>query len=87
MNESLDPSGAGSRNRGGARHRAPHLRLVHDAGRRPATSDHQWAELIAWRYGLTLAEARNELRRLAAQGWQSWEFHARFGPDRKDTAA
>ncbi|MFE5218413.1 hypothetical protein ACFRC1_28390 [Streptomyces sp. NPDC056626] len=87
MNESLDPPGAGSRNRGGARHRASHLRLVHDAGRRPASSDYQWAELIAERYGLTLAEARAELRRLAGQGWQSWEFDARFALDRKDPAA
>ncbi len=86
MNESLDPPGAGSRNRGGARHRAPHLRLVHDAGRRPASSDHQWAELIAERYGLTLTEARSELRRLAGHGWQAWEFHARFAHECRDVA-
>lgn len=63
--------------------RAGRLRLAHSAGRgRPAPSSNRWAHLIAQRYGLTLAEARAELRRLAAHGWQSWEFHARFGRDR-----
>lgn len=61
------------------------LRLVHDAGRgRPACTD-RWARRIAARYGLTLPEARAELRRLAAHGWQAWEFHTRFNNDRKDS--
>ncbi|MCX4858945.1 hypothetical protein [Streptomyces canus] len=65
--------------RGGSR-----LRLAHSAGRgRSAPSYDRWAYRIACRYGLTLAEARIELRRLAARGWMSWEFHARFGNDRK----
>lgn len=67
--------------------RGSRLRLVHDAGRgRPAPSNDRWARRIAARYGLTLAEARAELRRLAEHGWQTWEFHARFGCDRKDSA-
>jgi hypothetical protein len=41
-----------------------------------------WAHRIAARYGLTLPEARAELRRCAANGWQVWEFHARFDGDR-----
>ncbi|MBB4711154.1 hypothetical protein BJ965_001036 [Streptomyces luteogriseus] len=58
-------------------------RLV--AGRSPGRpSPDRWARMIAARYGLTLAEARAELRRLAAHGWQTWEFHARFDNDRKD---
>ncbi|GHA64005.1 hypothetical protein GCM10010330_16030 [Streptomyces tendae] len=58
------------------------------AGRgRPAPSCDRWASRIAARYGLTLAEARAELRRLAEHGWQAWEFHARFAPERKDDTA
>ncbi|MFF9036428.1 hypothetical protein ACF090_13260 [Streptomyces sp. NPDC014892] len=67
--------------------RAGRPRLVHDAGRgRPAPSHDRWARRIAARYGLSLPEARAELRRLAEHGWQTWEFHARFGYDRKDIA-
>lgn len=63
---------------------AGRLRLVHDAGRwRRAPSYDRWARRIAARYGLSLSEARAELRRLAAHGWQSWEFHARFNDNRK----
>ena len=54
------------------------LRLAHDAGRGRAVCTERWARRIAARYGLTLPEARAELRRLAAHGWQSWEFYARF---------
>ncbi|MFR0358645.1 hypothetical protein [Streptomyces sediminimaris] len=62
--------------------RAGCLRLVHDAGRpRPAPSYGRWAPRIAERYGLTLAEARAELRRLAANGWMPWEFAHRFDRD------
>lgn len=53
---------------------------------RTRTRSTRWARLIAARYGLTLTEARAELRRCAANGWQTWEFHARFGYDRKDIA-
>lgn len=68
--------------------RAGRLRLVHSTGRRrTARSNDRWAHWIAARYGLTLAEARAELRRLAANGWQAWEFHARFVPERKDDIA
>jgi hypothetical protein len=67
--------------------RAGRLRLAHSAGRRrPAPSYDRWAYRIARRYGLSLIEARAELRRLAEHGWMSWEFHARFGNDRKDSA-
>lgn len=59
------------------------LRLVHDAGRGRSACTDRWARRIAARYGLTLPEARAELRRLAAHGWMSWEFHARFDDDRK----
>lgn len=63
------------------------LRLAHDAAQgRPAPSHDRWARRIAARYGLTLPEARAELRGLAEHGWQTWEFHARFGYDRKDIA-
>ena len=65
--------------------RAGCLRLVHDAGRGRAACTDRWARQIAARYGLTLPEARAELRRLAAHGWMSWEFSARFD-DRKDSA-
>ncbi|GGV06263.1 hypothetical protein GCM10010495_17980 [Kitasatospora herbaricolor] len=34
-------------------------------------------------YGLTPGEARAELRRLAAAGWQLWEIHRRFGNPRQ----
>lgn len=62
---------------------AGRLRLVHGARQgRAAPSYDRWAYRIARRYGLTLAEARTELRRLAARGWRTWEFHARFGNDR-----
>jgi hypothetical protein len=44
----------------------------------------RWALLIAQRYGLTLAEARAELRRCAANGFQTWEFYAAFANDCKD---
>lgn len=61
-------------------------RLAYSAGRgRPAPSYDRWAYRIARRHGLTLAEARAELRRLAARGWMSWEFHACFSDDRKDS--
>jgi hypothetical protein len=67
--------------------RVGRLRLVHDASRgRPAPSYDRWVRRIAARYGLSPAEARAELRRLAEHGWQTWEFHARFGYDRKDSA-
>jgi len=63
-------------------------RLVHTAGReQPSVRTNRWASLIAQHYGLTLAEARAELRRLAANGWMSWEFHAAFANDRKDDTA
>lgn len=87
MNQSPDPSGAGSRNPGGSQHRGSHLRLVHNAGRQSASDEHHWAQMIARRYGLTIAEARTELRRLASRGWQSWEFEERFAPERKDDIA
>lgn len=45
---------------------------------------HRWAFLIARRYGLTLDEGRAELRRLAAKGWMSSEFRARFSDDQED---
>jgi hypothetical protein len=32
-------------------------------------------------YGLTLREARAEIRRCAARGWQLWEIRARFAPE------
>jgi hypothetical protein len=68
--------------------RAGRLRLAHSAGRgRPAPSYDRWAHLIARKYGLSLPEARAELRRLAARGWMSWEFHTRFNDDRKDDIA
>lgn len=57
------------------------LRLVHDAGRERAACTDRWAHRIAHKYGLTLPEARAELRRLADHGWQSWEFYARFNND------
>lgn len=44
----------------------------------------RWAHRIACTYSLTLPEARAELRRLAAHGWQAWEFHTRFTNARKD---
>lgn len=56
------------------------------AMRKRSAPTHRWARLIAARYGLSLPEARTELRRLAAGGWQTWEFHTRFN-DRKDTTA
>lgn len=65
--------------------RAGHLRLVHDAGGRAARTD-WWAHQIARKYGLSLPEARAELRRLAAHGWMPWEFRVRFDNDRKDIA-
>jgi hypothetical protein len=68
--------------------RAGRLRLVHDTGRgRPAPSYDRWARRIAVRYGLTLPEARAELRRLAANGWQLWEFEHRFASERQDDIA
>lgn len=57
------------------------LRLVHDTGRKQAVCTDRWARRIAARYGLTLPEARAELRRLAANGWFPWEFAARFNND------
>jgi hypothetical protein len=54
---------------------------------RTRTRSNRWARRIAARYGLTLTEARAELRRCAANGWQTWEFHARFAPERKDDIA
>ncbi|MCZ4508662.1 hypothetical protein O3Q52_10675 [Streptomyces sp. ActVer] len=65
--------------------RAGRLHLAHPAERRrPAPTYDRWARRIAARYGLSLPEARAELRRLAARGWMTWEFHARFDDDRKD---
>lgn len=61
------------------------LRLMHGARRHTRTD--YWARLIAARYSLTLDEGRAEVRRLAAHGWQTWEFHTRFAPDRKDMTA
>ncbi|MEU3287810.1 hypothetical protein [Streptomyces longwoodensis] len=87
MNRSTDPPGTGSRSQGGTQHRGSHLRLVHDAGRGTAASNNQWARRLAARYGLTLAEGRAELRRLAANGWMPWEFAERFAPERKDDIA
>ncbi|EPD62386.1 hypothetical protein [Streptomyces sp. HGB0020] len=34
----------------------------------------RWSRLVAARYGLTAAEARAELRRLIARGFQTWEL-------------
>ncbi|MEV6833599.1 hypothetical protein AB0N17_03550 [Streptomyces sp. NPDC051133] len=53
---------------------------------RTIRSDHRWALLISQRYSLSLDEARAELRRLAAAGWQLWEFRARFANACKDDA-
>ncbi|MEV5918941.1 hypothetical protein AB0N42_14760 [Streptomyces pseudogriseolus] len=38
-------------------------------------------------YGLSLREARAEIRRCTANGWQLWEIRLRFANDRKDTTA
>lgn len=62
------------------------LRLAYSAGRGRAARSDRWARRIAARYGLSLPEARAELRRLAANGWMAWEFAARFNNDRKDTS-
>ncbi|MBP5915736.1 hypothetical protein F3K34_27120 [Streptomyces sp. LBUM 1486] len=63
--------------------RAGRLRLVATAaGRGRSVCTDRWALLIARKYSLSLPEARAELRRLAAHGWMSWEFHARFDDDR-----
>lgn len=67
------------------RRRGP-LRLVHSAGQGRAARTDRWAQRIARKYGLSLPEARAELRRLAAYGWMSWEFSVRFDDDRKDSA-
>ena len=36
-------------------------------------------------YGLTLREARAEIRRCTARGWLPWEIRLRFANDCKDT--
>ncbi|MEU3546276.1 hypothetical protein [Streptomyces longwoodensis] len=63
------------------------MREARPRWKRPARTSDRWALLISQRYSLSLAEARAELRRLTALGWQTWEFHARFAPDRKDKTA
>lgn len=65
--------------------RRARLRLASSAGRGRAACTDRWALLIARKYSLSLPEARAELRRLAANGWMSWEFSARFD-DRKDSS-
>jgi hypothetical protein len=42
------------------------------------------ADLLNNPYGLTLHEARAEIRRLSARGWQIWELRLRFANNRKD---
>ncbi|WP_067125701.1 hypothetical protein [Streptomyces yokosukanensis] len=53
--------------------RAPRLTLV--AGRGHTATDHNLARN---RYGLSIREARAEIRRLTARGWQLWEIRSRF---------
>lgn len=38
-------------------------------------------------YGLSLREVRAEIRRCVDRGWQLWEVHLRFAPERKDGTA
>jgi len=59
------------------RPRRSRLRLAHSAGRgRPARS----FPCDTNPYGLTRAELRREIARLAHLGWMTWEIRERFCP-------